>query len=200
MKYLIILLTAMMIAVIGHSQTYRSNAFYCSFGMGSRSVLGTMIKNDISDESELTGQTGPFNFQCEYGWKKHVGIGLHIAYEYTSLAYHPSYSNNSGNLMYGSFENWNTLIRFNYHPFNADKIDPYWGMGLGTRFQVVHGMNKEDIPMTYGGSLPELFTVVCVFGMRYYLSPAFGIYSEFGLAKSPIQLGITYSPGNAMKQ
>ena len=99
----------------------------------------------------------------------------------------------SGNIPYSnefSRSSFSALARINFHFGTTEKLDPYFGVGAGYRqatweFKTNDPNNLEDVKAP--GFSP--FGFETTIGLRYYFTPAFGLYTELGFAKSAIQAG-----------
>lgn len=153
---------------------------------------------------------GPFHFRAEYGVSDKIGIGVSFNYDTYGGTWSEDYiiNNGFGSTQYYTYHFKKTmtaltgLIRFNYHVFTTKKLDPYFALGVG--FKNIKKTATSDDPDSkraeyilkgYNDSgannLPADAACEAVAGMRYYFTPHIGIYSEMGIAKSLIQLGVS---------
>lgn len=151
---------------------------------------------------------GPFHFRAEYGISNKIAIGISINLNSYGGTWKEVYTGNNG---FGvtqqytyNYKKYITsltgLIRFNYHVFTTKKLDPYFAFGAGFKSIRVNFINGND-PNSFAAStnnpsfdygfsdLPAGFEAVA--GLRYYVTPHIGIYSEMGMAKSIIQFGLS---------
>jgi len=153
--------------------------------------IAKVLTNNNNDNNISTISIGPIYAKYEYAVTDHIGVGINLAYASTTLY-------NSYQLIGSTFiEKVNQmtisgLLRLNYHILSHQKFDPYIGAGLGYRFVRNEYYSNEpfidelilDYPFfPLGGD----FTL----GARYFLTDNFGIYAEAGLAKSPVQIGLS---------
>ena len=151
---------------------------------------------------------GPIHFRAEYALSDKIGVGISLNYNTYGGTWHDAYANNNG-WGYVSTGTYNFkkqiysltgLVRFNYHVFTTEKLDPYFSFGAG--FKTIWKNYSSNAPdyvneyynelhsSDYGiSNLPASFEAVA--GMRYYFTKKFAIYSELGMAKSLIQAGVS---------
>ncbi len=151
---------------------------------------------------------GPFHFRAEYGLSDKIAIGISINLNSYGGTWKEVYRINDG---LGSIKEYTYnykkkitsltgLIRFNYHVFTTKKLDPYFAFGAGFKSikNTFSNGNDPNILAAYNkdpgndfgfSDLPAAFEAVA--GLRYYVTPHIGIYSEMGMAKSIIQFGLS---------
>jgi len=89
------------------------------------------------------------------------------------------------------------LARMNIHFGSSDKLDVYWGFGIGYRtnnFKYYTTDPDDETVLAWKALLPIGFETTM--GVRYYLTDNIGIYAEAGLGKSVAQAGLAIKFGN----
>ena len=146
-----------------------------------------------------TSNSGLFHFKYEYAFTDKFSAGLSIGHAKIRGSWKASNSNdefwdlsfsdpNAGNYTLSSSS---IVARFNWNMLKTEKIDVYFGTGAGLRFESysenvveseIYGAEniKMLVPLSFEAS----------FGLRYFITPNFGFYSEVGLAKSFFQGGV----------
>ncbi|HEY1047388.1 MAG TPA: hypothetical protein VGF79_13160 [Bacteroidia bacterium] len=172
-----------------------------SLGIGAPNMTVSLfnIFNNYNNNFSAKG-TGPFHLKYENRIHPHMSIGLNI----NSASYDIRYVDNVLDTNKGTIvpnnvriKGRNTAfnIRYNVHflkPENFPKFDCYFGLGLGMRF------GKPVLSSEYSYYTPSLklpnFSVIgleSTLGMRYFFTDHIGVYTEIGLAKSIVQLGLS---------
>jgi predicted porin len=134
---------------------------------------------------------GPIFGKFEYAVSDKIGIGLNVAHIGINASYNVS-DGDGGNYQYKI--NWNNtslLGRINLHFAKSEKLDAYWGAGLGYRFG--SWKFEDNNPDSSNESIPSVvpFGFETTIGVRYYFIPNLGVYAEAGIAKAPIQFGLS---------
>lgn len=193
---------------------FSAQKLYISAGYGvinGNFIVASALKESVGKGwNEVSVVKRPTWFiRSEYALTPHWGLGINFAHggvgfdvRLDSLT-----SQNvqvTGNLTYTT---WSALTRVNYHIFTSNAVDVFLGAGIGYRanrvkvtsndpvkdrwnFPVDLGFVSKVIPNTIG--VPTVgadFTA----GVRYFPHPSIALYTEFGLAKSIIQGGVTLS-------
>jgi hypothetical protein len=193
---------------------FSAQRLYVSGGYGlinGNFIVASAIKESVAkgwDNVSVVKRPTWF-LRTEYAISPHWGLGINFASGGVgfNVSLDSLTSQNvqvSGNL---SYTTWSALARVNYHIFNSNKLDIFIGTGIGYRgnrvrvtsndpvkdrwnFPVDLGFVSKVIPNTIG--IPTLgadFTA----GVRYFPHPAVAFYTEFGIAKSIIQGGVSFA-------
>lgn len=193
---------------------FSAQRLYISGGYGvinGNFIVASALKESVAKGwNEVSVVKRPTWFvRAEYALTPHWGLGINFAHggvgfdvKLDSLT-----SQNvqvTGNLNYTT---WSALARVNYHIFTSNAVDVFVGTGIGYRanrvrvssndpvkdrwdFPVDLGFVSKVIPKTLG--IPTVGADVTA-GVRYFPYPSLAFYTEFGLAKSIIQGGVTLS-------
>lgn len=164
-----------------------------SAGYGFPNFTRTLFK--IADGvSNLDSHVyGPMYGKFEYAVNDIIGFGVNAAYTYGQASYETT-DDNLDSVIYNTsftYKSYSVLARLNFHFGDADRIDPYAGIGMGYRNTNYAydsddpNFDEEDFNsfMHFGADL--------TIGARFYLTDNIGIYGEVGLAKSPLQVGLS---------
>ncbi|OFZ56993.1 MAG: hypothetical protein A3D92_20705 [Bacteroidetes bacterium RIFCSPHIGHO2_02_FULL_44_7] len=130
---------------------------------------------------------GPIVLGYEYGVTDVVGIGRFGAGGTVGTTFYPgTYSNGVAYLGYRI----SLLAKVAYHfEFNVPKMDVYAGVGVGGHF------GNEPYFNGFGsyGLRSRVRVATHVFaGIRYYFTPAFGVYAEAGYGLSALNGGMVF--------
>jgi opacity protein-like surface antigen len=179
------------------AQAFSEGGHTISAGYGFVTFMGA-LKSSVEDNDENNNikfkNFGPLYFKYEYGVAEHIGLGINFAYATNEISYNYDDIDDNGNdVVYKEVDTRKTysiLARVNFHFGDAEKFDPYLGVGLGYR----------DAKWTFESNDPDGFnadykTLVkfgfeTTVGVRYFFSDNFGLYGEVGGAKSIVQLGL----------
>lgn len=180
-----------------------------SFGQGSMLVsagygFGNFTQSLFSAYSNEAGfkysSFGPVFVKGEYGVSDHIGLGLNIAYMGASVSYNydvPGLDQNLNSIVNTYEAKWahtaySVLARMNIHFANSEKLDPYFGVGVGYRSSsdVWSTTQANATTLTMPTLIPVGFETTL--GLRYYPTEHLGVYVEAGGAKAIVQGGLTF--------
>lgn len=176
-------------------RSFGEGKFVMSLGYGWPN-LGTSLLKAIVDATDNTSNVsivglGPLHFRGEFGLSENVGLAASINYISAAVKWR-SFNDTSLVFYDNKFErsSISVLARLNFHFGVSDVIDPYFGIGAGYK-GVTWKIVSDDPSLdnySVGGLSP--FGFETTIGFRYYLTEGFGLYCEFGIAKSLVQGGI----------
>lgn len=182
------------------SDAFAEGTMVISAGYGFPNWGKTLFKafQDYTDY-KVTG-FGPLHAKFEYGLSDKIGLGASINYVAYGSTWNTSYLDYNPST--GLYENkvynegWDVtsisfLARMNLHFATTDKLDPYWGIGVGYKATSLKWQTDYPGSSTSGTlSSPIPFGLETTIGMRYYFSDNIGAYLEMGIAKSIFQGGL----------
>ena len=194
------------IAKNSDSAAFNAGKIILSMGYGYPSLEQSQyggIDPNYSFISFTKNNYGPFHFRGEYGLTNKIGIGISMNYDNyggTMKEVHTINHSNGITEYYTSQKTTSSftgLIRFNYHFATTKKLDPYLAVGGGFR-TTTNSFTTNDP----NGSLsqynlitisrtPSNISFESLVGLKYYFSKNIGIYSEIGISKSVIQIGLS---------
>lgn len=159
-------------------------------------LAGSLFSAYDSYSDYTFSKLGPITARIEYGVSKKIGLGLSVNYSSYNVEWKQPgvYPSPSTTLYKAGFKGvgYSALLRMNLHFANGEKIDPYWGFGLGYRggsytfsSDDSHALNqsvKTLIPVGFETTI----------GLRYYFTPNIGAYAEVGLGKALAQVGVAF--------
>lgn len=159
-------------------------------GHGAVTFLGSLSKNfDQFGDVTYKGM-GPLYFKYEYGLTDKIGLGLNFAYASNEWKYRYTASDGAAYHEKMSRTTYSVLARLNFHFGDHEKLDPYFGFGMGFRDATwktaFDGPDGSDITMK--SLMP--FGFEATLGLRYLVSPNFSVFTEVGAAKSVFQFGL----------
>jgi len=158
---------------------------------------GKVIFKAVEDQLGVTGLTafglGPLHFRLEYGLSDQVGFVLSVNYVSFGEEYKGDYFDGTTTATYEyktTFTSMSFLGRINVHFATTDKLDPYWGIGVG--YRTASWKFESNQPGYISDASKALFPVgfETTLGLRYYFTPNIGMYVEMGIAKSLVQGGL----------
>lgn len=166
-----------------------------SLGYGGPNTWKNFAQAIIDSSENPTGVTatglGPIHFRGEIALSNSVGLVASI--NYVSASVHWTSMNSSTYDIYNNSlerSSLSVLARLNFHFGVSEKVDPYFGFGMGYR-TVTWRVSSDDPGVSGFVPLPFIpFGFETTIGLRYYFTPGFGIYGETGISKSVIQGGL----------
>jgi len=181
------------------SSAFESDQHYVSIGYGVEAFSGRTFFNtyEVEDNFEVSGY-GPFLLKYEYGVGPHFGLGLALGISTTTVQWNDklNLTDNNGQTTDSlevyyrySFEKTTAVVRFNYHPLEAEHWDPYLGMGMGFKagnwsFET----NDEDAIQLEIVAIPVAFSASI--GCRFLIAPNAGLFIETGIGHGYLQGGL----------
>jgi opacity protein-like surface antigen len=191
------------------STSFNAGKIIFSLGYGYPSVDQSLYsERDLGFDMIFTKWgTGAFHFRGEYALSDRIGIGISINYDtYGGTLQAVHIINPNGSKEYYTYKHsvsaFTGLLRFNYHFATTKKLDPYFSVGAGFR-GVKNTFMTDDLNGSFSYYKDYINTSTpndtplptmgfeAIAGMRYYFNEHIGIYSEMGIAKSIIQIGIS---------
>ena len=137
---------------------------------------------------------GPFHFKFEKAVRRNIGLGLSVNYVTNTFNMDAKYHGLSYPVELKR-TNLSIIFRFNHHFYSNKKVDWYYGLGVGIRRNSFEWNTTPGVPLSYklkfNFGIP--YGIEISQGMRYYFNEKLAFYYEFGLTKSLIQVGMTYS-------
>ncbi len=186
-------------ASFSSAQVFSEKAAFISAGYGAGN-LGIAVFNDLGSVLE-TKSFGPLHIKGEYAVSEHIGIGLNFAYASADLLTEDevTFRNQEGvqeKLRWDAqWTSWSVLARMNVDMGRHDKIDPYWGLGIGFRDWTYDAIsNNPNLEASKGSALINLGFETTL-GLRVMPHENIGLYTEFGISKSLFQVGLTAKIG-----
>jgi opacity protein-like surface antigen len=181
------------------SDAFEEGVAVISVGYGFGNFTQALFKAWKDDLNYSYKSFGPIHAKFEYGLGDKFGIGASINYMSAGAEWTSTYAttDTAGNTIYVpynegfDYSTLSVLCRMNIHFATSDKLDPYWGMGVGYR------SGSWKYHSTYPGATEPSVSSIFPFGwettigMRYYFTDNIGMYLEMGLAKSMIQAGLS---------
>jgi opacity protein-like surface antigen len=201
MKKVLLLASAVLTLNTAKSQVVDEGNVLVSAGYGFPNVVGSIFEQLENEQDFKTTSFGPVYAKFEYLISPKNGIGLNIAYgshksTYSSEDYLYDISTGNYTTVYYKEKTeritYSFLLRYNYHFSNSEKLDAYFGAGVGYRY--ARWKTTSDNPNSlYTFNTPNFFPFgfETTIGVRYMPTSIFGLYAEAGLAKSPVQVGVS---------
>lgn len=183
----------LMIGTTTFSQAFKTGNTIISVGYGVPNLNKSIFKVFNNEQNFKVTGYGPIHAKVEYGVSDRIGFGLSVNHVGAGI----SYTDVSNNNNYNYNLKWSSTkinARMNIHFSKSEKLDAYWGFGLGYGF----GQSKwtsTDPNADFGSQgLRNIFPFgfETTLGARYYLTPKLGLYAEVGPAKSLIQGGLCF--------
>jgi hypothetical protein len=174
------------------AQAFQQEDVILSLGYGMPNLTKSVFKAAFEGENVKVSGFGPLHAKVEYGISDKIGIGLSINHVSTNVD--AQYLDDIDNKNYFANYNYNSTkfnLRTNFHFSNSDKLDAYWGFGVGYGIGSVgvstNDPDLDEVDIDAGGLGFET-----TLGLRYFVTKDIGIYTEVGFAKSIIQFGLNY--------
>lgn len=190
MKKTAIILTLTLL-LCSQSKTVSAQAFeeggkIISVGYGFPNWLGSIFNAYEAYGDYNATSLGPIYAKFEYGANDHIGFGLNLGYSSTNVDYVDVYNYS---IHYSSLS---ILARVNWHFGDSDKLDPYYGFGIGYRSSNWKYENNDPYfdDTYYDWNIFPLGFETTV-GARYFFTDNIAAYAELGFAKSIFQIGLS---------
>ena len=183
------------------AQSFEQGNILVSAGYGFANFSKALFKAGEGAPGYEFKSFGPVFVKGEYAASDNVGIGINFAYLGMNAKLNYEGIDSMGNTATYQAEighnGYSILGRVNFHFANGDMIDPYFGLGVGYRGGN-WSFSDTDPDGDYSGIAAAgvfPFGFETTLGLRFYVIDMLGIYSEVGLAKGLVQVGLTYKIG-----
>jgi outer membrane protein W len=180
-----------------NAQAVRQGNFIIDPYYGAPNFGKKFAENFATDGEVKIKGIGPMGARVEYMLADKFGVGVDFIYNSVSLTGMADSLNNDGTV-FKSYEvkakSSRTRIqaRFNYHFTESDKVDAYFGAGVGTNmrsFKLTTDYPNYDDSKANGTLLP--FSMRVCLGMRYYFTENIGMNAEMGLGGPIGSIGLS---------
>lgn len=164
------------------------------YGYGSKGLIVRLIEEEIGANANFSSKyLGPIVGKFEYGASDKVGVGISFNYKSFDLSYSDYGSVDTVSIYKAGYKGaqMSVLARMNLHFGTTEKVDWYWGLGLGYRSGSRTFYSDEpngSSSLSFKNFIPIGFETTV--GMRYFFTPNIGIYIEAGLAQALAQGGL----------
>jgi opacity protein-like surface antigen len=177
---------------------FAQGKFVISAGYGfpnlGKAVIQAVIDASHNPTNVKATSIGPLHFRAEYALSD--GVGLAASINYISAGVKWTSMNDTTLMLYDnslSRSSLSVLARLNFHFAVSEHVDPYFGIGAG--YKGVTWSIKSADPNVNNYSIKPFspFGFETTIGVRFYITEGFGFYTEIGLAKSLMQVGLVGS-------
>jgi hypothetical protein len=163
---------------------YQGGEFEINAGIG---LMSTFVSRNSSTK------VPPLSMILNYRVKKHFSLGAYLGY--SSTLYDPveSPKDVSGKTPYLRNDFYLAGLRVQGH-YNSGRADFYGGAMLAYNFSKIDTNITDPLLRPEGIEIEErsLVTYSGFIGLKYFVTPKFGLYGEIGYGASLINLGASY--------
>ena len=180
----------LLVGLSSNAQAFEKGKSYASLSYGFQALsFGTLFKQYQSYGTYKYSQIGPIGLQYEYALSEDIGIGISAGYTGTTVSWN-GYDDPTNNYKYtGSKITANA--RLNVHMGDHDKLDPYFGFGLGYKS---NNWDLETNDSFFNGVSFKAIVPVSMeakFGLRYFFIPQLAAFGELGIGHGFAHIGLT---------
>ncbi|MDZ4758162.1 MAG: hypothetical protein SGJ10_08490 [Bacteroidota bacterium] len=190
---------------ISKAQIFKLDGLYIAggYGFGAATIednLNISIGSSVKYNSYQNYSIGPIALQGEYGISSRLGIAFHVAnmHSFEKGSYSEQIWNPNTRTFENHFVTFNNAkhvtgmsVRINNHFSKSEKLDVYWGVGLGqnkTRYKITTtGAHASVNPYSDSPIFAELYL-----GGRAYFNEHWGAYAEVGFMKTFVIAGFVW--------
>ncbi len=173
-----------------NAQSFEKGKTIITGGYGFGNLTKAVLKAYQDEAGYKANSLGPIFAKVEYGVSDKVGIGINVAHIGIGASYQSTDGEGNTTTEKFKWKNTSVLARLNLHFAKSEKLDAYWGAGLGYRFGSWK-WESESQDMSQDIPVVNPFGFETTIGVRYYFIPNLGVYAEAGIAKAPIQFGLS---------
>lgn len=193
----IILLTVFVISDNIYAQSFKEGTHVINVGVGFPNIPLLLLKTNGYNTSEhKTSGAGPIHLRYEYAFTSGFGIGLSVNFNSYNTNWNSKQVVNNTSITYNNSikgSSLNLLVRANKHWTVNEKIDVYFGAGIGYNHrkyeEIIESANNRTPTKSYGDAILPI-GIESTVGARYYITKNIGAYLDLGYAKDIIQTGI----------
>lgn len=177
---------------VSNAQAFEQGRSYVSVSYGYQLVnFGKLFNAYDSYGDYKYKQLGPIGFQYEYALSDKIGLGVSAGYTATNVTWSQTDAANPDNNYFYKYKGSKITgnARLNVHMGEHDKLDPYFGFGLGfksstwkldTNDDFFNGVTFKGVPVSMEAK----------FGVRYFFVPALGAFAELGIGHGFANVGL----------
>lgn len=192
-KITISLLALMLISGLSsNAQAFERGKSYVSLSYGYQLVNFGKLFTAYENYSDYKyRQVGPIGLQYEYALNEKIGLGVSAGYTGTNVTWTDTDFEDSS-IKYSYKYTGSKLTanaRLNIHMGDHDKLDPYFGFGLGfkssswkldTNDDFFSGISFKGLPVSMEAKM----------GVRYFFIPQLGAFGELGIGHGFANVGL----------
>lgn len=179
------------------------DAFY-----GYPYVAGARVKSTYNSTTNNTNVVSVRNLnhiggKFEYMINEKIGLGIEYTYAAVTAEYTEQYTKvNSIGQSVTTTDNYKVTLykqrilgRMNFHFATTKQLDPYATVGFGYKVSLLKSTDPNDAETisTFNKSFANLLPIAIRFGvgLRYFITPNFGLNVEAGIGGPSVQGGVT---------
>jgi outer membrane protein W len=162
------------------------------------SVFRVIAEGSTVDPDLKVKGLGPFGLKGQFMVTDNIGIGLDCYYANSSFSYSNSGTDSLGNATTYHYKLINHrprfLLRMDYHINASEKVDPYFGFGLG--YSAARYSFETDDPAFDLATYYDLRTLIPVayrvaFGCKIYFTKFLGAGAEVAIGGPLFTFGVS---------
>jgi len=163
------------------------NNFSIGYGLGTWS--GSVIILGENQPDNVGALLGPIYLKYDRVLSDRISLGFNFAYVNYQIKKRPGYFTYT---YIDEYSVYNLLLRMNISIGKSHQFDPYFGFGFGYgNGELTDSAGNPDPHHDY--TIADLLMVLeTTIGARVYFTNKFGMYAEFGVSRSLLQMGVTY--------
>jgi hypothetical protein len=175
--------------VMGTDKAIHKGNFTLSIGYGTPSIVRAFLRKETKeDDLRITGY-GPLCTKIDFMPFKNFSFGINAFYNYTDASWLDD--GRDENMMwtkvrYGVRVNELSFnFKLNYHYLVRKRLDMYAGLGAGYGSIKAETYAETPYPAFFlRHSFPDPLSFEATTGIRYFLHPNLGLFSELGVGRS----------------
>jgi hypothetical protein len=180
-----------------NAQAWSRDSKVIAIGVGGSDFIHFDPNLYYSNTRAFTRVTGQFNLQGEFGVQKWVGLGFTtgVGGSAINVPYHPEVNMPIG--MICNFHFYQLIADKTTRNIRADRLDIYGGISIGSGFAAIY--NNYRTPegfVVHSMTTHALFFAGPQLGLRYFVTPTFGVNAEAGWGKSFVNAGFVFNVGH----
>jgi opacity protein-like surface antigen len=191
-----VLLTTMLFSsrmVAQSDDAFAKGKVIISVGYGYPNFTKSLFKTYDGYAGYSASGMGPLTGKVEYALSDKIGLGVCVNYVQYKVQWNSDIIGGTSTYKAGwKGTSFSALLRMNLHFATSEKLDPYWGIGVGYRANNYTYFNEDPTAssaLSLKGAIPVGFETTL--GMRYFFTKNIGAYVELGIAKALAQGGLT---------
>lgn len=163
------------------AQAYNRHGSTITIGYGIKNLWTVFLDKVVDIPEYKVRSSGPYSLIYEHSVFKRMSAGL--AASYSRVRGKAERFQLADQITFLSL-----IARANYHLFNGEKMDPYFGAGIGVNNSKYKNLDTHTIISNANSNVPNTVDFSFQLGFKYFFNNQFAINGEAGYISGAVGL------------